>query len=477
MAKARVRGKVKGDVAERFCHRHPTRSARRKCFRCERPLCPECQIHEAGHIFCSHRCAGLQRRREAWERLKAWNRTALAGGWFRALFYIGLLLMGAAAAVISFNLHWFVPYPEREGPLAHASRNQVPHLRTETPDWTSPGPVVVEAPRSGSSSRQNRITVAGSAPPEAMVGLYVNDEKVAVQMALDGKWRFDGVPLTAPFNTLQARYFDNLGNSSFSKTATVSLETAPARPPAPAAPAPEVVTLAGMDLVRAPQGERRVLLTFDGGSNANSTPQILRALKRHGIRATLFLTGEYIQKYPELVRQMVREGHLVGNHTFSHPHLTTYSFNGRHGTLAGVTAGFLKDQLGRAAEAFRSTAGMEMDPYWRAPFGEANRDIVSWAYAGGYRHVSWTPHLDTLDWVADRSSPLYKGPEEILRKLLSRADSAPGGVDGGIILMHLGTEREGEQEAHLILEPLIGQLQSRGYSFVDVASAWPGEGK
>jgi peptidoglycan/xylan/chitin deacetylase (PgdA/CDA1 family) len=306
-----------------------------------------------------------------------------------------------------------------------------------------------------------------------MVGLYVNDEKVAVQMALNGKWRFEEVPLTAPFNTLQARYFDHLGNSSFSKTTTIRLDAAPARATVPPGPAPEVVNLAGMDLVRAPRGSQQVLLTFDGGSNANSTPQILQALKRRGIKATIFLTGEYVQKYPDLVRQMVRDGHVVGNHTFSHPHLTTYSFNGRHGTLSGVTAGFIKEQLSRTSEAFKAVTGRDMNPYWRAPFGEANREIVAWGQSDGYRHVSWTPHLDTLDWVADRGSPLYKGPEQILKGILAQADTAKGGVDGGIILMHLGTEREGEQEAHLILEPLIGQLQNRGYSFVDVATVWP----
>jgi peptidoglycan/xylan/chitin deacetylase (PgdA/CDA1 family) len=326
-------------------------------------------------------------------------------------------------------------------------------------------------------TRANRVTVEGTAPPEAMVGLYVNEEKVAVQLAIDGRWKFEEVPLTSAINTIQARYFDSEGNSSFSKATALKLDATPAHPTPPIAPH-EGVILAGMNLIRAPRGRKEVLLTFDGGSNANATGQILQGLKRHGVKATVFLTGEYIQKYPDFVREMVQDGHVIGNHTFSHPHLTTYSFNGRNATLPGVTTGFLKDQLSRAAEVFRSVAGKEMDPYWRAPFGEANQTLVAWAQETGYRHVAWTPQMDTLDWVADRANPLYKGPEQILKGLLRQADSAQaGGVDGGIILMHLGTEREGEQGAQQILEPLITELQSRGYSFVNVAAVWPWDGK
>lgn len=471
---AKSREKSGGGEA-RFCHRHPTRTARRKCFHCTRALCPECQVRQAGHIFCSHRCARSQGRRERWQRLLTWNRTALAGRWFRLLFFACIAVVAAGLCVLFLNLHWVVPYPVREASIAAAPRAKLPRIRTETPDWTSPGPVVITQPRSGSVARNNTIAVEGSAPPEAMVGLYVNDEQVSVLMALDGNWRFEGVPLTAPFNTLQARYFDHEGNTSFSKTAVVRLEVAPARPPAAAPSPPEAVTLASMGLVRAPQGERQVLLTFDGGSNANATPQILQALRKHGIRATVFLTGEFIQRYPEMVRQIALDRHVVGNHTNTHPHLTTYSFNGRHGTLSGVTAPFLKEQLRRTEEAYRAVSGKPLAPYWRAPFGEANRDIVSWAEEAGYRHVSWSPKLDSLDWVADQSSPLYKGPEQILRGILGQADRAPGGVDGGIILMHLGTERAGEDGAHLILEPLIGQLRERGYSFVDVEKVWPWE--
>jgi peptidoglycan-N-acetylmuramic acid deacetylase len=288
-------------------------------------------------------------------------------------------------------------------------------------------------------------------------------------MCSGGGWRFEGVPLTAARNLVQARYFDNRGNSSYSPAVLVELQTSPARavPAAPELAEQPPVDLA--NLTRGPAGRREVFLTFDGGSTANVTAAILDILKHEGVHATLFLTGEYMQRYPDLTRRIAAEGHVVGNHTFSHPHLTTYSFNARQATLSGVTQDFLKGQLQRTADLFQLITGKPMSHLWRAPFGEFNSQILSWAQAAGYRHVYWTPHMDTLDWVASPSDPLFKTPQQILKGLLIRDTTDARGLDGGIILMHLGTERESGMEADRILPDLIQSLRARGYGFGTVA--------
>jgi peptidoglycan/xylan/chitin deacetylase (PgdA/CDA1 family) len=185
-----------------------------------------------------------------------------------------------------------------------------------------------------------------------------------------------------------------------------------------------------------------------------------------------------MQRYPDLVRRMAGEGHVIGNHTFSHPHLTAVSFNGRNATLAGVTEEFLKSQLGRTNELFKLIAGRAMAPYWRAPFGEINRQILKWGRDAGYTHVFWSPHLDTLDWVASPEDPLFRTPQQILASILSREARQPGGVDGGIVLMHLGSERDNEMRADRILPDLISKLKARAYTFasVDEVPGPPGPG-
>jgi peptidoglycan-N-acetylmuramic acid deacetylase len=183
-----------------------------------------------------------------------------------------------------------------------------------------------------------------------------------------------------------------------------------------------------------------------------------------------------MQRYPDLTRRIAAEGHVVGNHTFSHPHLTTYSFNSRQSTLAGVTQEFLKSQLQRTQDMFTLISGKPMSRLWRAPFGEFNAQILAWAEAAGYRHVYWTPHLDTLDWVSSPSDPLFRTPQQILQGLLNRDAKDPRRLDGGIVLMHLGTERESGMEADRILPDLIQNLRAKGYRFGTVADRQAGPG-
>lgn len=457
------------------CFRHPTVTARRHCFHCRRPICPKCQHRIEGHIFCSKHCAKAQKRAEAWRRLVHWNEKALSGVWFRVVIFGGIVILGSLAIWLSSRADRFFSGPDIAVPVFKRVHER--SIDQEKIDWNSPGAVAIQSPAPGSVLSTNTVSVSGVAPREAMVGLYVNGRKVDAQMAADGKWHFDAVPMDGRRNVIQARYFDNKGNSSYSPAVTVNLLTRPAAPlvaEKTTAPEPPVD---GLNLIRAPVGNRQVLLTFDGGSDANATSMILDILEREKIHATIFLTGEYMKRYPELVRRIAEDGHTVGNHTYSHPHLTTYSFNERQQTLTGVTQAFLKSQLDRANEVFRLITGRNMSPYWRAPFGEFNRQILRWAADDGYRAVYWTPHLDTLDWVNSPSSPLYHGPKQILDKILRQADNGPSGVDGGIILMHLGSGRPEDARADVILQPLIDDLRSEGYTFTTVDKVgWPKKG-
>ena len=342
---------------------------RRRCYHCRKPICPECQHRAEGHIFCSDHCAGAERRRARWRRFQEWNRTALAGRWFRAALFSALLIVGAG--VIWLSMHADLLGGGPEAPAVTFKKPREKGIDYEKLNWDSPGACVIDQPSSGAVLRDNRVVVKGKAPSEAMVGLYVNGEKVDVQMCRGGEWRFDGVPLTGSRNLVQARFFDNMGNSSYSPAVLVELQAAPVKlvlPPPEVPPQPSV-DLA--NLTRGPVGRREVFLTFDGGSTANVTAAILDILKKENVRATVFLTGEYMQRYPELTRRIVEDGHLVGNHTYSHPHLTTYSFNARQNTLAGVGEEFVRSQLQRTAERFQLITGRRMSSYWRPPSGSS----------------------------------------------------------------------------------------------------------
>ena len=240
---------------------------------------------------------------------------------------------------------------------------------------------------------------------------------------------------------------------------------------------PDMATYMPPDITRGRADRMDVAITFDGGSEDNDAAVILKALRERGIKTTIFLTGEFIANYPALVRQMVADGHEIGNHTMSHPHLTDFERTYRHVTLKGVDKAMLSRELREAAKLFKDVTGVEMAPLWRAPYGEANAEIRRWAFEEGYVHVGWTydskarESLDTLDWVADVTSRLYRTSNEIRDNILNFGKGKAG---GGIVLMHLGTGRKTDKASSMLGEMLDG-LKARGYRLVKLSTLLDGE--
>jgi peptidoglycan/xylan/chitin deacetylase (PgdA/CDA1 family) len=203
----------------------------------------------------------------------------------------------------------------------------------------------------------------------------------------------------------------------------------------------------------------RIAITFDGNASSNRTAELLDLLRRHQLKVTLFVTGEFIEQYPAIVRRAVLAGHEIGNHTYSHPHLTTYAENSRHRLLPGVTRRSFQNSLRQTEQAFRAATGRAMQPLWRAPFGEENRLLRGWALELGYLHVRWSSlqgeSLDSRDWIADEHSSLYQSSSTTMERLLGFPR-----LEGGIILMHLATERSEAPWAKL--PEFLEALEDRG---------------
>ena len=217
-----------------------------------------------------------------------------------------------------------------------------------------------------------------------------------------------------------------------------------------------------------------VMLTFDAGSHSTGAAEILDALAAEGVRTTFFLTGEFIRDHPDLVLRIAAEGHEVGNHTETHLHLTQWEEKRRHTTRPEVDRERLLAELQHTQDAFKALTGKPMAPLWRAPYGEHNQDILRWAADAGWAHVGWTPSMDTLDWVTDTRSHLYRDADEIARRLLALPDRDAHGGHGAIVLMHLGSERPAQEQLGRILPLVLADYRSRGLKILTASAMMQG---
>ncbi len=306
----------------------------------------------------------------------------------------------------------------------------------------------------------NHIDIEGKAGNDLIISLKVNDELAAVTLPEKGRFMFQDIKLRYGENDLLIRAVDPEGETVVLERIKTSYGS------------PRLDYLA-RDLRRGIKEKAKVALTFDGGAGNHATTAILDHLLEKNLNCTMFLTGRFIQRYPELVTRMIDDGHEIGNHTWSHPHLTTFAENRKHSTHPDMSRQELHEQLQKTARFFQQQTGHKMIPFWRAPFGEHNLQIRRWAAELGYAQVGWTfgngESLDTMDWVADTSASYYHTAEEIMQNILQFEKKDPNGLNGGIILMHLDTQRRNDHP-HEMLPALIDTLHQKGYEFVNISN-------
>jgi peptidoglycan-N-acetylmuramic acid deacetylase len=219
-------------------------------------------------------------------------------------------------------------------------------------------------------------------------------------------------------------------------------------------------------LDRVPTSSKIITLSFDGDHLNNCVAPVLEILDKNGVKANIFLTGKFIQLFPESVLAIYRAGHEIGNHSWNHPHLTQYEQNRTQKTRPNITRDYFLSQLQRTSDAYVQLTGSHFQPFWRAPFGEHNLQIRTWAYSAGYLHIGWTRGYDTMDWMIDPRGKYYLSPQKLEKKLLDDLKN-PGHK---IILMHLGSKRpDPSQRPYTILNDFIAKAREKGYRFSTVS--------
>lgn len=183
-----------------------------------------------------------------------------------------------------------------------------------------------------------------------------------------------------------------------------------------------------------------IYLTFDAGFENGNTEKILDSLKKHNVKATFFLVGNYIETSPELVERMVEEGHTIGNHTYSHPDMSKISDEES-----------FKKELQSLESLYKETTDQELLKIYRPPQGKYCVSNLEMADKLGYKTIFWS--LAYVDWYENKQPT----KEEAFNKLLKRIHP------GAIVLLHSTSKTNGD-----ILDELLTKWEDMGYSFGEI---------
>ncbi|MYL31237.1 polysaccharide deacetylase family protein [Halobacillus halophilus] len=183
-------------------------------------------------------------------------------------------------------------------------------------------------------------------------------------------------------------------------------------------------------------GEKVVALTFDDGPNRKVTPEVLDILKHHNAKATFFMMGEQVDKYPDLAKRVAEEGHEIGNHTDQHKDLTKI----------GMPA--VKNEMQASRKKISDVTGQQPSVF-RPPYGAVNDTVEEAARHFGSSVVLWS--VDSHDWKTRDPEAVNKVIEEEV-------------VPGSIVLLH-----DVHKETAEALPTLLDYLEKEGYQFVTVS--------
>ncbi len=192
-----------------------------------------------------------------------------------------------------------------------------------------------------------------------------------------------------------------------------------------------------------PRGSRQVALTYDDGPNDPHTLRLLDVLAKHSVHATFFLIGRYVQQRPEIVREIARAGHTIGNHTFTHPLLTFKSDTEIKRELSECRA-VLQDAIGDHSNLFRP------------PFGGRRPAVLRIARELGLQPVMWS--LTGYDWSAPPAAAIERKVANHIR-------------GGDVILLHDGGHKQmGADRSQTVIatDHILTRYKSEGFEFVTI---------
>jgi peptidoglycan-N-acetylmuramic acid deacetylase len=182
--------------------------------------------------------------------------------------------------------------------------------------------------------------------------------------------------------------------------------------------------------------DKILYLTFDNGYENGYTIKVLDVLKKEKVPGIFFVTGHYLQSQPDLVKRMVNEGHLIGNHSWGHPDMTQ------------ISDAKIKEELDKVKTKATEITGVKEMRYMRPPRGILSARTIQVANQLGYKHVLWS--LAFFDWDVNKQRGWKYSYDSIMSQV----------HPGAIILLHTVSKDNADA-----LEKVIQDLKKQGYQF------------
>ena len=182
----------------------------------------------------------------------------------------------------------------------------------------------------------------------------------------------------------------------------------------------------------------QVSVSFDAAWGADDTDELLRILKENNVKATFFLCGYWVEKYPEEVKKIAAEGHDLGNHSATHPHMSR------------ISSEEIAQELQKCHENVKKLTGVEMELF-RPPFGEYDNHVIETAEQNGYYNIQWD--VDGLDWKEQQA-------EVEIRQVLEHKHLG----NGSIILFHNDAKYTPK-----VLDTILKGIKEKGFEIVPIS--------
>ncbi len=184
--------------------------------------------------------------------------------------------------------------------------------------------------------------------------------------------------------------------------------------------------------------DKKVALSFDAAWGADDTDSLLATLEKHDVKATFFLVGDWVRKYPDQLKRIADAGHDIGNHSDKHPHMNS---------MSKVQ---IKEDIMRAHNSTKELLGIDMNLF-RPPFGEYNNTVIETLHECGYHVIQWD--IDSLDWKE-------YGAQNLIDTVLNHKNLG----NGSIVLMHNNAKYTKDA-----LDSIIVGLKDQGYELVPIS--------